>query len=376
MNIELAMPRYSGSITFFLKKSNFEVTNIMSNSWIKAFTELTRSSPEVARQYFERYNGDLSAAVNAFAADQDSGGTPPTTGTNWRTRATAKAKPRRGVATLRDLGEDSSDTALRNSDTDPRFYAGGEKSGLSVQNPESEGPRSVIREIMSKVIRYAGSSAENSEESAFSGQGFRLGSTSSPSETVGSVPSERVRRTLIFWRNGFSVDDGELYRFDDPANIQYLNAINRGIAPLHILNVNPNQNVDVQIDQRPNEDYHPPHNSSGPCFLGSGNRLGNVSPSVEVASYIESENANGSSTPQQTDGDTAVQIRLVDGSVHRCCVRGSGPVGQLYDFVDKFGNKQAYVLQTTYPVKRLENREQSIDAAGVNNSVVVQRYIV
>lgn len=35
-------------------------------------------------------------------------------------------------------------------------------------------------------------------------------------------------RHLILWRDGFSVDDGELMRFDDPANEQILAEINAG----------------------------------------------------------------------------------------------------------------------------------------------------
>ena len=38
----------------------------------------------------------------------------------------------------------------------------------------------------------------------------------------------KVTRYLTFWRDGFSVDDGQLYRYDDPANQTMLNAINSG----------------------------------------------------------------------------------------------------------------------------------------------------
>jgi hypothetical protein len=35
-------------------------------------------------------------------------------------------------------------------------------------------------------------------------------------------------RHLTFWREGFSVEDGELMRYDDPANEQILAEINSG----------------------------------------------------------------------------------------------------------------------------------------------------
>ena len=33
---------------------------------------------------------------------------------------------------------------------------------------------------------------------------------------------------MTFWRDGFTVEDGELMRYDDPANEQILNEINAG----------------------------------------------------------------------------------------------------------------------------------------------------
>lgn len=87
----------------------------------------------------------------------------------------------------------------------------------------------------------------------FKGSGYKLGSEEEPSQLVTPTvhsdsedellepvsmhlfftnmqPNirEQVTRYLTFWRNGFSVDDGPLYRYDDPANQTMLNAINSG----------------------------------------------------------------------------------------------------------------------------------------------------
>lgn len=86
--------------------------------------------------------------------------------------------------------------------------------------------------------------------------GYKLGSDEEPSvqvtasgsqseESVSSVPVsirkgttiilnafpngfQQVTRQLTFWRNGFSIGDGPLLRYDDPANEFALNAINSG----------------------------------------------------------------------------------------------------------------------------------------------------
>lgn len=39
---------------------------------------------------------------------------------------------------------------------------------------------------------------------------------------------EVIKRTLTFWRNGFSIEDGPLLTYDDPKNQEILQAFNTG----------------------------------------------------------------------------------------------------------------------------------------------------
>lgn len=82
-----------------------------------------------------------------------------------------------------------------------------------------------------------------------------------------------VKRRLTFWRDGFSIEDGPLYRYDDPNNRELLAHINRGRAPLSIMDVLPGQSVDVSVEQRMQDDYVPPKKPAEK-FGGSGQRLG------------------------------------------------------------------------------------------------------
>ena len=41
---------------------------------------------------------------------------------------------------------------------------------------------------------------------------------------------ETAIRHLTFWRDGFTVEDGELMRYDDPANERILSEINSGYS--------------------------------------------------------------------------------------------------------------------------------------------------
>lgn len=80
---------------------------------------------------------------------------------------------------------------------------------------------------------------------------------------------------MTFWKNGFSVEDGPLMRYDDPQNQEMLNAIKSGRAPTSLLNVSNNQPVEVKVAQRMEEDYiEPPKTLKS--FSGAGNRLGSI----------------------------------------------------------------------------------------------------
>ena len=56
---------------------------------------------------------------------------------------------------------------------------------------------------------------------------------STPTSSSFPEPEEETAiRHLTFWQDGFSVEDGELMRYDDPANEQILAEINSGCASL------------------------------------------------------------------------------------------------------------------------------------------------
>jgi UBX domain-containing protein 1 len=53
------------------------------------------------------------------------------------------------------------------------------------------------------------------------------------------LAEETAIRHLTFWREGFSVEDGELRRYDDPAQAQILSEINAGYVLLFTVFLSP-----------------------------------------------------------------------------------------------------------------------------------------
>ena len=147
----------------------------------------------------------------------------------------------------------------------------------------------------------------------FTGSARTLGGDDTPSEEIAAPPQpaqgpERVDRVLHFWRDGFSVDDGDLYRNDDPRNAELLRLIQAGRAPLRIMNVHPGQEVDVELKQH-DENYVKPKAKYKP-FGGSGNRLGSPTPgfqtmpgSFEAAVQPTQPATQASSGPPASDVD-------------------------------------------------------------------------
>lgn len=69
----------------------------------------------------------------------------------------------------------------------------------------------------------------------FAGSGYRLGDETRPSQRITPVQEDDeepdktpVVRTLTFYRQGFTVDDGPLRSYTDPNEADFLDDINKG----------------------------------------------------------------------------------------------------------------------------------------------------
>ncbi|KAF2727838.1 SEP-domain-containing protein [Polyplosphaeria fusca] len=332
--------------------------------------------------------------------------------------AAPRQQPARGLRTIRDLqssggaahghahgddGDHASDEDY-NDDENQDFFAGGEKSGLAVQNPNSD-PRDQINNILRRARQNVPRPGGDDERPStrFRGTGMTLGGDEAPSRAIPdpsadvAQPAERVHRVLHLWRDGFSVDDGDLYRYDDPNNARTLEMINSGHAPLNILGVEQGQEVDVEVHPHKDEDYVKPKKKYVP-FAGSGQRLGSPTPGATstpppapaatagTTTMTASASASASTTPAQgsVDIDSSVptvtlQIRLGDGTRLQSRFNTTHTVGDVYGFVNASSpasTQRDYGLMTTFPSKELTDKSQALgDMAELKRGgVVVQRW--
>lgn len=174
-------------------------------------------------------------------------------------------------------------------------------------------------------------------------------------------PQERV---LHLWQDGFSIDDGELHRFDDPANAQDLAMIRAGRAPLHLMNVRYDQPVDVKLNQH-EENYRKLPQAYKP-FGGVGQRLGSEVPgdgnntaAAAASSSTTAAPAPASSSAPSTSADESqptitLRIQLPDGTRLPARFNTTQTVDDVYEFVQRASSatqSRPWVLATTFPNK-------------------------
>ncbi|GMM34562.1 protein phosphatase regulator [Saccharomycopsis crataegensis] len=302
--------------------------------------------------------------------------------------------------TFRDLnrGDDSSD-----NEDEKNLFTGGERSGLEVEKPPEDQARSLVQQLLNQAARSAnlpdtrpGAGQEPSTSGSFAGSGYRLGTENATSEVIpGQQPSqslEKVTRTCTFWKDGFSIDDGPLYRFDDPKNKSYMEQMRQGNAPLDLFRVMPGQSVDINLKHNSDQNYKPPK-SKQDKFSGEGFRLGSPVPGDVITDSSRSsgkeklvpESSSSSSSSEsnkdpnvENENKTTIQVRLADGRKLKVVVDKHGPVQQVYDFVDAIfladGETRSYFLSLSYPVKPINDKVQTISDAKLVHSVVIQRW--
>ena len=244
----------------------------------------------------------------------------------------------------------------------------------------------------------------NASASFFTGSGYKLGSESTPASTLSqsshpmsnpvsnSLPT--AERILTFWKDGFSIDDGPLMRFDAPENQEFLEMIKSGyflnfyiffnftsVAPVQYLNVQPGQKVEVKVSHKMEENYVEPPKKPIQPFSGQGNRLGSIIPG-EPSTPSQSTNSNdvqvSTLSVDSSLPTTSIQVRLADGTrlVVKC--NHHHQIRDLYAFIKASRpgeSSKSFHLQTSLPVKILNDMEQTVKDAGLLNSVVFQRYI-
>eukprot|EP00386_Alphamonas_edax_P007014 GDKI01022979.1.p1 GENE.GDKI01022979.1~~GDKI01022979.1.p1 ORF type:complete len:248 (+),score=85.93 GDKI01022979.1:125-868(+) len=183
------------------------------------------------------------------------------------------------MSNVRGLGDFRKDAGQPKDDKGTDSYAGGEKSGIAIQNPTDD------------LMQHRG---------------------------TGPMPAGSKMVTL--YRNGFTINDGPFRPSTDPENAKFIKEILAGYAPAELQEGAQGGSVHIAMNDKRQEDYKPPAAGSGGSgavrappvnmFAGQGMSLGGSSSAAAAAQV----NTNaGSVSVDESKPVTTLQIRFHNG---------------------------------------------------------------
>merc|ERR1711892_432276 len=220
---------------------------------------------------------------------------------------------------------------------------------------------------------------------AFQGGGFKLGSDTAESVQVGGGQAKKPdprHFVLKMWKEGFSLDDGDLRAYNDPAHREFLASVMRGTIPPELVKEAKGGEVHVDMEDHREEEFVKPKASARP-FQGSGNVLGSIAPAVAAPTASPTlDPAQAEKGAQAKAGlDAAkpvasIQVRLADGSRLIVKLNHTHTVADLRMYINTARPQYEavqYSLLTTFPNKELTEDTATISSAGLVGAAVLQR---
>ena len=305
----------------------------------------------------------------------------------------------RRIATLDSLHQEDQDME---SDEEPgqAFYAGGsDRSGQQVLGPpRKKDPEKIVKSMFESAKKHGGQVVEPEEPPKhqsvpFKGTGNRLGTSDEPSPAAAVSPIKvpfdhptgppSVDMVLKLWRNGFSLDDGTLRPYEDPANAEFLQSIKAGEIPKELLNSSKGE-VNLNMEDHRNEEFK---ETKKPVqsFSGEGQRLGSVAPETVIAAVAQTKTSKDDEEAAQRELSldpskpvTNIKIRLADGSMLVMKINTDQKVGKIREFICRArpnSGFQPFALMTAFPKKELDKENQTIQEADLTNATISQRFI-
>ncbi|KAM6411506.1 UBX domain-containing protein 2B isoform 3-T3 [Pluvialis apricaria] len=214
-----------------------------------------------------------------------------------------------------------------------RFYSGDSEYRELQISGASNNPSKIVAELFKEAKEHGAvpldeasrASGDFSKAKSFSGGGYRLGDSSQKHSEYIYGENQDVQILLKLWRNGFSLDDGELRSYSDPTNAQFLESVKRGEIPVELQRIVHGGQVNLDMEDHQEQEYVKPR-LRFKAFSGEGQKLGRIK---DIRDFI-------------------IQSR---------------PAFATTDFV----------LVTTFPNKELTDESLTLQEADILNTVILQQ---
>ena len=309
----------------------------------------------------------------------------------------------RTLKDVRDEEEEKKDGAPQ------EWYTGGASSGQNVIDPtrrDREDDASVptdgrygnmFREALRHGARHRREDIEDEQTRGqnaaasvfFSGKGRKMTDgdprEEDEDELDGDIVEEddeetrEIQRTVTFYNNGFTVDDGPLR---DPAqNQEFMEMIGRGMCPPELMHPGASAKNPVKIDlKREMRDWEAPKGVK--AFSGSGNKLEGAEGEGNDEGVGGGGDGGGKALEEmkpwsvdEKEPTTSIQIRLRDGSRLVAKFNLSHTVAHIRDFIRQANGEASATrpLQLSgFPPEKLDDDSRTI-GNGLKGCVVQQK---
>eukprot|EP00096_Caligus_rogercresseyi_P010447 TRINITY_DN3810_c0_g1_i1.p1 TRINITY_DN3810_c0_g1~~TRINITY_DN3810_c0_g1_i1.p1 ORF type:complete len:392 (+),score=149.16 TRINITY_DN3810_c0_g1_i1:86-1261(+) len=376
------------------------------------FQSITGADSERAKFFLDSAQGVLEVALTAFfdgEPEDEAMASEVAAAAALQTQQPPPSKPKKsaysggGTSNIHSLSHASSDDDDSDSeDKGQAFYAGGSStSGQQIIGPPKKG-QDFVKEMF-KRARDQGAEIEDEDEQGpspfgrknrqtFGGTGFKLGSNDNDSKVIPSSSKSKEDKerefTLKMWQNGFSLDEGPLRAYDDPANREFLSCIMKGRVPLELVREARGGEVNIKMEDHKHEDYVKPKVAVNP-FQGAGHVLGSVLPSMEeskatgeaASSPQDQKTAEALAASEVKVDDskpvTTLQVRLHNGTRLLVKLNHSHTVGDLRRYIrlsrPEVASMTSFALLTTFPNKELSNDEETLQDAELLGAAILLR---
>jgi len=168
--------------------------------------------------------------------------------------------------------------------------------------------------------------------------------------------------TITMYRDGFTIDEGEYRRVDDPLNEKFLKDLASGYVPSELQKGKTPGAVGIKLIDRRGEEYVPPAYTA---FSGGGNSMVAESAGSEVDEGKRTS-ASVESAPKMVDGEPLVSIQVVLPNRQKkvAKVNKSTAVEGLVGIIrHTMGVSSEFYVMGGYPQARIENWDQTVAEA-------------
>lgn len=227
-----------------------------------------------------------------------------------------------------------------------------------------------------RVYRVAGRSGDRKRCDSFVNSLFE---EAEDAGVLNASPENEAEVVIKMWKNGFTINDGQLRDYTDAANRQFMDSMKKGELPLELHKTFAKKELSVNVEDRKSEEYLT-RKKRMDAFSGQGHRLGSATPKVITKTTDGLENGDEESLPpvELNDGEplTRVKIWLADGKRVVQKFNTTHRIRDVRNFVERLpckSEKFPFTLATSFPLRDLLDETITLQEARLQNAVLVQR---